>query len=437
MPPAPLSPAVRPPLTGDVSPLADINHQLLMALMEIIPERIYFKDRESRFIAANKALLQYFGMEMASQLLGKTTFDILQHDAAQKTRNDDLRTMESGEPMVGDVEQKTFPDGRMSWASTTKAPLRDHLGEIIGICGISRDVTAAHEQAERLQEYAEALAEKQSQMEGELELARQVQRALLPSRYPLFPPTATEEGSALGFSYRYQPMGKVGGDFFTVIPIGSRQAGVFICDVMGHGVHAALITAMQRTLVDDLLPVASDPGAFLSEANRRLHPFFDRMRTPIYVTGLYATIDSETGRVRFASASHPAPLVLSKDGGVRLLGCPRKVPSSVPLGFIDDSSYVVIEDTIEPGDRLLFYTDGLRDLGDEAEIGLNDAMFLSLVEKCPAGPGFLDAVLAAAKESAKVDTFLDDVCLVEVAFRGRLRPAPGAEAILSSGPYGL
>ena len=335
-------------------PLADINHQLLMALMEISPDRIFFKDRESRFIAVNKALLEFFRLKTAADVLGKSDADIFLPEHAEPARADEVRVMETGETLVGKVEREVFPDGRIRWASTTKAPLRDHLGEIVGVCGISRDVTEEHERAEKLQQYAEALAEKQAQMEGELELARQVQRALLPNRFPLFPPTAREEESALGFAYRYQPVGKVGGDFFTVIPIGSRQAGVFICDVMGHGVHAALITAMQRTLVDDLLPVASDPGAFLAEANRLLYPFFERMKTPIYVTGLYAVIDVETGRIRFAAASHAAPLVACSKGGIRLLGAPVRVPSSVPLGFMGDSTYTVLEDTIEPGDRLFF-----------------------------------------------------------------------------------
>ncbi|HEY8965278.1 MAG TPA: SpoIIE family protein phosphatase [Candidatus Methylacidiphilales bacterium] len=429
-------------------PLADINHQLLMALMEIIPDRIYFKDRESRFIAVNKAVLEFFRVSTAAELLGKTDADIFLPEHADQARADELKVMQTGEALVGYVEKEIFPDGRVRYATTTKAPLRDHLGEIIGICGITRDVTEEHERAEKLKEYAETLAEKQAQMEGELELARQVQRALLPSRYPVFPPTAAEEESALGFAYRYQPMGKVGGDFFTVLPIGSRQAGVFICDVMGHGVHAALITAMQRTLVDDLLPVASNPGAFLAEANRLLYPFFERMKTPLYVTGLYAVIDVETGRVRFSAASHAAPLVVSKEGKVRLLGAPKRVPSSVPLGFMGESAYAVLEDAVEPGERLFFYTDGLRDLGDEAEIGLNDALFVSLVEKCAlecvaqdkAQPGrhFLDCVLEEAKKSAGVDTFLDDVCLVEVLYRGYVHnEADGIGASLSSGPYGL
>jgi len=421
-------------------PTEDISHQLLMALMEIIPDRIYFKDRESRFIAVNQEIIRCFGMEKAADLLGKTDADIFFPDYAEKTRKDEVRIMETGEPLLVPAERKIFRDGRTGWASAVKAPLRDHLGEIVGTCGITRDVTEEHEREEKVKEYAEALAEKQAQIEGELDLARQVQRALLPNRFPLFPPTAREEESALGFAYRYQPMGKVGGDFFTVIPIGLRRAGVFICDVMGHGIHAALVTAMQRTLVDDLLPFAAEPGAFLAEANRLLHPFFERMKTPIYVTGLYAVIDVETGRVRFAASSHAAPLVIAKSGGVRLLGEPKRVPPSVPLGFMADSAYAVLEDTIEPGDRLLFYTDGLRDLGDEAEIGLSDGTFLSLIRKCAIaspGDGFLDTVLEAVKASAGAEAFLDDVCLVEVLFRGRFHGPAEPSADLSLGPYGL
>jgi sigma-B regulation protein RsbU (phosphoserine phosphatase) len=402
-------------------PLPDINHQFLMALMETIPDRIYFKDREGRFLSVNRAFLEFLGMDGEAGLLGKTDFDIFLPEHAEPARADELAVMASGEPMVAKIEKEVWNDGRVRWVSTSKVPMRDASGAVLGICGISRDVTEEHRQGEKLREYATALAEKQAQIENELDLARQIQGALLPHRYPAFPPEASDETSAIRFAHRYLPMGRVGGDFFTVFPISATQAGVLICDVMGHGVHAALITAVQRVLVEDLLPVAGDPAAFLAELNRRLHDIFQQLKTTLFVTALYAVVDAADGGIRFASAAHPVPLLLEREGGVRALGRGVLPPAPLPLGMLGDSRYAVRHDRMEVGDRLLLFTDGLLDL-DRPGQDADDAWFPALAAACAAGAPpesghFLDALLEKARHVSPTASFLDDVCVVEVGLR--------------------
>ena len=90
---------------------------------------------------------------------------------------------------------------------------------------------------------------KNDQMETDLRMAMELQQALLPKEYPLFPSTATAQSTRLRFAHLYQPASLVSGDFFHVVRISDREAGVFICDVMGHGVRSALITAMLRALI--------------------------------------------------------------------------------------------------------------------------------------------------------------------------------------------
>jgi sigma-B regulation protein RsbU (phosphoserine phosphatase) len=394
--------------------MAQIDHHLLMALMNTTPDRIYFKDRESRFLLVNQAMRDFHHMTDDAQILGKTDFDLFLPEHAKDAYNDEQQVLNTGEPIIGKLERENFPDGRVTWCSTTKVPLRDGTGEIIGTCGISRDVTEQHAQSEKLKEYTETLAEKQAQMDQELALAREVQFALLPQSYPRFPRTATEAASALKFSHSYLPEGRVGGDFFTVNQLSDTQAGVLICDVMGHGVHAALVTAVQRVLVEEIHTVARDPGAFLGELNRRLHHFFEPLPTSMFVTALYAVIDVAQGVVRFSNASHPQPLHIRRsENAVRLLG---DTSSRHPfaLGVARDSVYTTEEAALQAGDFILLYTDGLCDLGEGKDLSPDDPKFLQIAQDCSPlhGPAFLDALLAKARAYSGQEKFADDVCLV-------------------------
>lgn len=125
---------------------------LLAALLGSIPDRIYFKDRESRFLRVSRAHAEFFGAGTPDQMIGLTDADYFDATHAKAARSDELAVMQSGEPLINRLELESFPDGRMGWALSTKVPFRTPEGRIIGTLGISRDVTELHETQRALSE---------------------------------------------------------------------------------------------------------------------------------------------------------------------------------------------------------------------------------------------------------------------------------------------
>jgi len=120
--------------------LARERYQMEM-LMNNVPDHIYFKDMESRFVRNSGSQIKRFGLSDPSQALGKTDFDFFSQGHARRAFNDEQTIMRTGQPLIGVEEKETWPDGHVTWASTTKMPLRDKDGTIVGTFGISRDVT--------------------------------------------------------------------------------------------------------------------------------------------------------------------------------------------------------------------------------------------------------------------------------------------------------
>ena len=134
------------------------EQQLLSALMDNLPDLIYFKDRESRFSAVNRVFLCRAGLKNHSEIIGKTDKDLYADEHADAALADEQKIIATGQPIVGVEEKETWPDGHETWVSTTKVPWSDGSGHVIGTFGLSRDITArklAEEQLKVAKEIAE------------------------------------------------------------------------------------------------------------------------------------------------------------------------------------------------------------------------------------------------------------------------------------------
>ena len=142
------------------------ERDLLNALLENVPDRIYIKDTESRFIKGSAALAKRLGLKMPGDIVGKTDYDFHPDGLAKSFHEDEQRVILTGNPIINKVEQQTDTDGRDIWASVTKVPFTNRSGITTGVIGISRDITAL-KLAERETARARDMALEAAQMKAQ------------------------------------------------------------------------------------------------------------------------------------------------------------------------------------------------------------------------------------------------------------------------------
>lgn len=214
---------------------------------------------------------------------------------------------------------------------------------------------------------AQAKLVKQERLQRELELAAQVQRNLLQQDLPQFPD--------YGFAAYLQPARQVGGDFYDVLEIDEEHVGVLIADVADKGFHAALFMAVTRTL-------------FLREGQQSLSPaevalavhkgMFDIANNDeVFLTAFYGVLHRPSGRLTYIRAAHERPLLLRPGREVMALPGGDRF-----LGMMPDLTLTEETIDLEPGDRLIMFSDGVPDAVNEAEEGYSNQQLAAAVAAC-------------------------------------------------------
>jgi PAS domain S-box-containing protein len=266
---------------------------------------------------------------------------------------------------------------------------------------------------DRVQKRTRELREKNQQMEEELKMARELQVALLPRRFPTIPAGAPPHESALSFLSLYFPTGDVSGDFFCVIPVGEKAAGVLICDVMGHGVRSALITGMIRGLVEEHSRSAADPGVLLTHINHALTVILHQAGTIMFATCFYIVADVQRRELRFANAGHPCALHVRCDSASAEKLDDKQSRGPV-MGIFPSVTYATAVRSMVRGDRVMLFTDGLYEVEDATGAFFNEEQLQATVSRHAAlvPEEFFDQVVSDIRKFSQSGTFADDVCVV-------------------------
>jgi sigma-B regulation protein RsbU (phosphoserine phosphatase) len=384
------------------------ERHLLRMLIDHVPLQVYFKDKHSRFVLANRQMAEWMGLKEPSELNGKHDRDFFETEHGEQAAQDEQRIMETLEPVNEKVEKETWRGGDDTWVLTSKFPWVDSNGEVLGTFGVSSDVTELVTARQEATELAAELQVRNEAYEEELQLAREIQQALAGSSFP----EVSDGRSALSFGARYLPISGMAGDFFEVLRISNDKAGLLICDVMGHGVRSALVVAMLRGLLEKQRRSALDPSAFLSGLNKGLAAILDRAGATMFATAFYAVVDLSAGTLRYACAGHPGA-VATGPGGVRQLAATRK-EKGPGLGLLEKADYPSGTVSLSEVNRLLLFTDGILEAeNDEGEPFLEKRL-METAEECRSESleQMLDLVLARVLQYSDGHHFDDDVCLL-------------------------
>ncbi len=241
-------------------------------------------------------------------------------------------------------------------------------------------------------------------LQNELSVANKMQQSILPTSFP--------KGPGFDIFGSMKPARDVGGDFFDVLYLEDGRIGLVVADVSDKGVPAALFMMSSRTLIKGAAVGHDAPGKVLSEVNQLLQAEND---AAMFVTVFYAAFDPASGRLAYANGGHNTPLVVHADGRATVLPPTGGIALGVAPGF----AYEERTTTLQPGDYVVLYTDGVS----EAENEQGDQFGLERLREVFANEMPQDSRAANAAVFAAVEAFageapqFDDVTCLTLHYR--------------------
>ncbi len=325
---------------------ADAEHGrfLLSALLDHTADQIYFKDRDSRFIRISSALAAKVGLGSPDEAVGKTDFDFFSEAHARPAFEDEQRIVGGGPPIVGIEERETWENGREAWVSTTKMPLRDESGAIIGTFGISRDITVEKAQRDEIQRQAYLLRQALTDAEkarqklqtalSELNLAQGERLRLLARTVEV----SEQERRRIAADLHDGPVQKITATAYTLDLLANRLArGERDVEDLARKVRdelASELTSLRRMFSELLPPILDERGvgAAISAGAAELLP------------PETFSVHDRTGAVRFAHDVETAAHRIAREALINVQKHARATHVDIELDRVGDHLQLTITD---------------------------------------------------------------------------------------------
>ncbi len=256
------------------------------------------------------------------------------------------------------------------------------------------DITDIEENRAELFEQNRIVHKLNDKFKKDLALAKSVQKGIIPKD------PVVHNGYHIDFIYF--PLEAIGGDMFDIIKIDETRLGIFMCDVVGHGLPAALVTTMVKALLATYSDILDCPKCLMDQLNSQLLEMVDEP----YMTAFYGVLDTEAHTFKFVRAGHPFPWKLNH--AIQTFG-----HQSNPIIGIDSKiSYVQEMIDLDEGDKIILYTDGLLDVGTDD--GNYESRLLDLFDSNLhiTGKKLLDLLKNDLVTNVVYDKHMDDVCVL-------------------------
>ncbi len=256
------------------------------------------------------------------------------------------------------------------------------------------DITDLEKQRAELYEQNMVIHKLNDKFKQDLALARAVQKSIIPKK-----PVQYED---YNIDFLYFPLEAIGGDMFDIFELSDDKVGVFMCDVVGHGSAAALITTMVKALLATYSEILDSPKKLMDKLNRQLMDMTD----DFFMTAFYGVLDMKRHQFRFVRAGHPFPWMLND--AVQTFG---HYVNPV-IGIERSLSYNEESISVAPGDKIVLYTDGLLDVGTDD--GNYESRLIELFDSNAhtTGKKLLSLIKKDIITKISSEKHMDDVCIL-------------------------
>lgn len=320
------------------------TNQKLNAVIQGSPMAIILLDIKSTVLSWNTSAERIFGWK-SEEVIGRT-YPLIPK-GKEKEFQAVFEQVIAGDKVMGHEVKRKRKDGSLLDVRVFYAPLYDLNSKVIGVMAMLDDVTK-RKKSERI------LKEQHKKIRAELELAADVQQELLPKNLPVLP--------GVSFAWKFEPSVFMAGDMLNVFQINNSHIGFYILDVKGHGISAALqaisFTYFIKNIQDDIFKNSIlSPSKVLNRLNEG---YAGNCSGKNFLTIFYGILNSKTKKLIYAQAGHCQPIVLTKTGQTTELK--RGGPA---IGFLNEFSYKDEEYTLNQGDKLILYTDGLIEVEND------------------------------------------------------------------------
>lgn len=328
-------------------------------------------EEDQPLIYVNKGFEQLTGYTIAD-ILGKNCRFLQGKDTEEEPVEELRRAIRNGDETTVELLNYT-KNGKPFWNRLSITPLKNTKGEVTHYAGIQSDITELKETKKRLELANHNLEVFRDRINGELDQASKAQQFILPTILPA--------NDKMDFVARYEPMDKIGGDYYDVLELGDGKYGMMIADVTGHGIPAALLTFMTSFAFKNSVLNSRSTERVISLTNEKL---IEKMPKGAFITMFYCIFDLSSNILTYTQAGHPPGFII-RPASSELI--PLKTKGGL-VGVFNKERIGYGESQIEllPGDKVLLYTDAIVETRNE-ELQMIDsrdfAEFLILNCKLP------------------------------------------------------